>query len=170
MRRLGNGHWSRMTLRRWRRVKRRQREIETMDTGTLDRCVGLSVSMCLAHVLNSCIGQLRNKTNHRAPWHFLFGLMFKVVLFCLVFGSRFWQSGSASICDASFAFSLLAFGGFYAPVLIKIWGSEDRTHDLGIMGPTGCQLRYHRPVHLPDSPMLDSKGLIIMEHGKPNLA
>jgi hypothetical protein len=111
-----------MTLRRWRHVKMGQREIETMDIGTLDRCVGLLVSMCLAHVLNSCIGQLRNKTNNRRPWQALFGLMFKVVLFCSVSGSRFWQSGSASICAASFAFKLFAFGGCFAPVLIKIGG------------------------------------------------
>jgi len=87
-----------------------------------DRCVGLLVSMCLAHVLNSCIGQFRNNTNHRVPWQALFGLTFKVVLFWSVSRSRFWQIGSASICAASFAFSLLAFGGFFAPVLIKIGG------------------------------------------------
>ena len=37
--------------------------------------------------------------------------------------------------------------------------SEDRTHDLRIMTPTRCQLRYHRPVHLPESPMLGLQGL-----------
>jgi len=124
MRRLGNGHWSSMTLRRSRRVKMGVQEVETMDIGTLDRCVGLMVSMCLAHVLNSCIGQLRNTTNHRLPWQALFGLTFKVVLFCSVFGSRFWQIGSPSTCAASFAFSLLAFGRFFAPLLIKIGGER----------------------------------------------
>ena len=38
------------------------------------------------------------------------------------------------------------------------------------MRPTLYRLPYHRPVHLHDSPMLGPKGLIIMEHGKPNLA
>jgi len=116
-------NWSSMTLRRWRHVKTGQRKIEAMDTGTLDRGVGLLVSMRLAHVLNSCIGQLRNKTSHRIPWQPLFGSTFKVVLFCSVFGSRLWEIGSASICAASFAFSLLAFGGLFAPVLIKIGGA-----------------------------------------------
>ena len=122
MSRLGNGHWSSMTLRRSRRVKMGVQEVETMDIGTLDRCVGLMVSMCLAHVLNSCIGQFRNNTNHRVPWQALFGLTFKVVLFWSVSRSRFWQIGSASICAGSFAFSLLAFGGFSAPALINICG------------------------------------------------
>ena len=122
MRRLGNGHWSRMTLRRWRHVKRRQREIETMDTGTLDRCVGSSASMRLAHAPNSRVGQLRNKTNHRVPWQALFGSTFNVVLLCSVLGSRFRQTGSASICAASFAVGSLAFGGFSALFLIRIGG------------------------------------------------
>ena len=56
--------------------------------------------------------------------------------------------------------------------------SEDRTHDLRILRPTRCQLRYHRPVHLPESPCSFArfadvglhKGLVMMKHGKPNLA
>ena len=32
--------------------------------------------------------------------------------------------------------------------------SEDGIYDLRILRPTRCQLRYHRPVHMADSPML----------------
>jgi hypothetical protein len=48
--------------------------------------------------------------------------------------------------------------------------NDVRTRGLRVMRPTRCQPRYQCPVHLPDSPMLGSKGLITMEHGKPNLS
>jgi hypothetical protein len=37
-----------------------------------------------------------------------------------------------------------------APVLIKYAVSEDRSHDLRIMRPTRCQLRYHRLGYMAD--------------------
>ena len=43
------------------------------------------VSMCLAHVLNSCIGQLRNKTYHRVLWQAYVGFACKVCIVLLFF-------------------------------------------------------------------------------------
>jgi len=70
-----------------------------------DRCVGCWVPVCLAHVLNSCMRQLRNNALHRAPWPAYFDLRCKMCIVLFSFRKQTLASrvGEHPCCKLGFS-------------------------------------------------------------------